>query len=179
MAMSDAGAAVARFDFTNGPMRRTYLTLYSACLVHRGDAHLETLPLATVASVRVSFERDARRLGWGIVLVVLAFLMFAVSAPLAGLAGRAASEVASGTTGVAAALGTLFRIVEAVARVLPGVAFAAALGGLALVALGWYGTTIFTLTFAGGERVFPSRGRTTMLLDFAESVSEKLMQLKR
>jgi hypothetical protein len=35
------------------------------------------------------------------------------------------------------------------------------------------------LTFAGGERVFPSRGRSTMLLDFAESVSEKLMQLKR
>ena len=128
-------------------MRRTYLTLYAACLVHRGDAHLETLPLATVASVRVSFERDARRLGWGIVLVVLALLMFAVSAPLAGLAGRAASEVASGTSGVAAALGTLFRIVEAVAHVLPGVAGAAVLGGLALVALGWYGTTIFTLTF--------------------------------
>jgi len=179
MAMSDAGAAVARFDFTNGPMRRTYLTLYSACLVHRGDAHLETLPLATVASVRVSFERDARRFGWGIVLVALALLMFAVSAPLAGLAGRAASEVASGTSGVAAALGTLFRIVEAVAHVLPGVGAAAVLGGLALVALGWYGTTILTLTFAGGERVFPSRGRTTMLLDFAESVSEKLMQLKR
>jgi hypothetical protein len=179
MVMSDAGAAVARFDFSNGPMRRTHLTLYAACLVHRGDAHLETLPLATVASVRVSFERDARRLGWGIALVVLALLMFAVSAPLAGLAGAAASEVASGTSGVAVALGTLFRIVEAVARVLPPLATVAALGGVALAALGWYGTTTFTLTFAGGERVFPSRGRTTMLLDFAESVSEKLMQLKR
>jgi hypothetical protein len=177
--MSDVGAAVARFDFINGPMRRTHLTLYSACLVHRGDSHLETLPLATVASVRISFERDSRRLGWGIALVVLALLMFAVSAPLATLAGGAASDVASGSSGVAAALGTLFRIVEAVARVLPGVAGAAALGGVALAALGWYGTTTFTLTFAGGERVFPSRGRSTMLLDFAESVSEKLMQLKR
>jgi hypothetical protein len=177
--MSDVGAAVARFDFTNGPMRRTYLTLYAACLVHRGDAHLETLPLATVASVRVAFERDARRLGWGIALVVLALLMFAVSGPLAGLAGAAASEVASGTSGVAVALGTLFRIVEAVARVLPPLGILAALGGAALAVMGWYGTTTFTLIFAGGERVFPSRGRTTMLLDFAESVSEKLLQLKR
>jgi hypothetical protein len=177
--VSDAGAAVARFDFTNGPMRATYLTLYSACLVHRGDSHLETLPLATVASVRVSFERDSRRLGWGIALLLLALLMFAISSPLAGLAGRGASELASGSNNVAAALGTLFRIVEAVAHVLPGIAAAAALGGVALAALGWYGTTIFTLTFAGGERVYPSRGRTTMLLDFAESVSEKLMQLQR
>jgi hypothetical protein len=177
--MSEAGAAVARFDFTNGAMRGTHLTLYSTCLVHRGDSHLETLPLATVASVRVSFERDSRRLGWGIALVVAAFVMFAVSAPLASLAGAAATEVASGNSGVAAALGTLFRIVEAVARVLPGVAGAAALGGVALVALGWFGTTTFTLSFAGGERVFPSRGRTAMLLDFAESVSEKLIQLKR
>lgn len=177
--MSEAGAAVARFDFTNGAIRGTHLTLYSTCLVHRGDSHLETLPLATVASVRVSFERDSRRLGWGIALIVAALLMFAVSAPLASLAGAAATEVASGTSGVAAALNTLFRIVEAVARALPGVAGAAALGGVALAALGWLGTTTFTLTFAGGERIFPSRGRTAMLLDFAESVSEKLIQLKR
>ncbi len=177
--MSEAGAAVARYDFTNGAMRGTHLTLYSSCLVHRGDAHLETLPLATVASVRVSFERDARRLGWGIALVVLALVMLVLSAPLAVLAGSAASDFASGSSGVAAALNTLFRIVEAVARVLPGVAGAAALGGVALAALGWFGTTVFTLTFAGGDRVFFSRGRSAMLLDFAETVSEKLMQLKR
>jgi hypothetical protein len=177
--MNDAGAAVARLDFANGPMRGTHLTLYTNCLVHRGDSHLETLPLSTVASVRVSFQRDARRLGWGIALGVLALLMFAVSAPLASVAGGAATDLASGSSGVAAALGTLFRIVEAVARVLPGLAAAAALGGVALAALGWFGTTTFALTFAGGDRVFPCRGRNAMLLDFAESVSEKLMQLKR
>jgi hypothetical protein len=179
VAVNDAGAAVARIDFTNGAMRGTHLTLYAACLVHRGDSHLETLPLTTVASVRVSFERDARRLGWGIALLLLALLMLAISGPLATLAGAAASELASGSSGVAAALLTLSRIVEAVARVLPGIAAAAAFAGAALAALGWLGSTTFTLTFAGGDREYRTRGRNSMLLDFAESVAEKLMQLKR
>ena len=179
MAINDAGAAVARIDFTNGSMRGTHLTLYAACLVHRGDSHLETLPLTTVASVRVSFERDARRLGWGIALVLVALLLVAVSGPLATAAGAAAGELASGSSGVAAALLTLSRIVEAVARILPGIAFAAALGGAALAVLGWLGSTTLSLTFAGGDREFRTRGRNSMLLDFAESVAEKLMQMKR
>ena len=179
MAINDAGAAVARIDFTNGSMRGTHLTLYAACLVHRGDSHLETLPLTTVASVRVSFERDARRLGWGIALVVVALLLVAVSGPLATAAGAAAGELASGSSGVAAALLTLSRIVEAIARVLPGIAAAAALAGVALGGFGWLGSTTFKVTFAGGDREYRTRGRNSMLLDFAESVAEKLMQLKR
>jgi hypothetical protein len=112
-------------------------------------------------------------------MVILALLMLAISAPLANLAGTAAGELASGSSGVAAALLTLSRILEAVARVLPGIAIASALGGVALIVLGWLGSTTFALTFAGGDRVFRSRGRNATLLDFAESVSEKLMQLKR
>jgi hypothetical protein len=177
--INDAGAAVARIDFTHGAMRGTHLTLYAACLVHRGDSHLETVPLTTVASVRVSFERDARRLGWGIALVLVAVLMVAISGPLATGAAAAAGELASGSSGVAAALLTLSRIVEAVARMLPGMAVAAALAGAALAALGWLGSTTFKVTFAGGDREYRTRGRNSMLLDFAESVAEKLMQLKR
>jgi hypothetical protein len=179
MAIGDAGAAVARIDFTSGELRGTHLALYAACLVHRGDSHLETLPLSTVASVRIAFERDARRLGWGIALLFLALLMIAVSGPLGALAGAAAGELASGSSGVAAALLTLARIVQAVAHALPAVSAAAALGAVALVVLGWQGSTTLALVFAGGERVFRSRGRNRTLLDFAESVSEKLMQLKR
>jgi hypothetical protein len=177
--MSDAGAAVSRIDFLNGPLRGTHLTLYATCLVHRGDSHLETVPLATVAAVRVEFLRDHRRLGWGVALIVLALLLFAVSAPLTSLAEIAASDVSSGTSGVAMALHTLFRILEAIGHALPWLGAVAVLGGGTLATLGWLGGTTLGLTFAGGERVYPVRGRDTKLLDFAEQVSEKLMQLKR
>jgi hypothetical protein len=177
--MSEVGAAVMRFDFLTGAMRGTHLTLYASCLVHRGDSHLETLPLAMLASARVSFERDAQRLGWGLALVVLALVLFGIAGPLVAVAGAAAGDVASGTSGVALALQVLFRIVESVARLLPLLGTAAILGGAVLAALGWLGTTTMTLTFAGGERVYPVRGRNTMLLDFSETLCEKLMLVKR
>ena len=177
--MSEAGAAVARIDFPNGPLRGSHLTLYATCLVHRGDSHLETVPLATVASVRVEFLRDRRRLGWGVALIVLALLLFAVAGPLTSMASLAAGDVASGTSGVAIALHTLFQILEAIGHALPWLGAVAVLGGGALATFGWLGGTTLGLTFAGGERAYPVQGRNTTLLDFAEQVSEKLMQLKR
>ena len=65
----------------------------------------------------------------------------------------------------------LFRVIEALANALPVAALAAVLGGGALAAFGWLGSTVLTLTFAGAERVYPVRGRNTRLLDFAEAVS--------
>lgn len=177
--MSDAGAAVARFDFASGPMRGSHLTLYTTCLVHRGASRLETLPLVTVAAVSVAFVRDFRRLGWGIALVFLALLLFVVSGPLISISAVAAGDVAAGTSGVAVALHALFRILEAIGHALPALGGVAAIGGGALGVLGWLGGTTLILTFAGGDRVYAVNGRNTMLLDFAETVSEKLMQVKR
>jgi hypothetical protein len=175
-----ASAAITRFDFTNGEQRGSHLTLYAGCLVHRGDSHLETLPLATIASVRVSYERSGSLMGWGLTLLLAAIVMLLAAAPLAGLAGAAAADLASaGNHGVARSLYNLFRIVEGLANALPVGALAAVLGGGALAAFGWFGNTILTLTFAGTERVFPVRGRDTRLLDFSEAVSERLMQVKR
>jgi hypothetical protein len=174
MAVSEAGAAVARYDFSSGAMRGSHLTLYATCLVHRGDFHLETLPLASFASVRVAFERDTRRIGWGIAWIVVALVFFVASAPLVGVSLALAGEVASGTTGLAVALQTFLRFLEAVARALPFIAALAALGGGALIALGWLGTTTLTLAFAGGSREYPVRGRDTTLLDFAEALSERV-----
>jgi hypothetical protein len=181
MALSDAGAgaAVARFDFTSGEARGTHLTLYVNCLVHRGEARLETLPLATMASVAVSFERDMRRLGWGVALLVIALIVYAISGPLAELASAAGGEVAGGTNGVAGALHALFRFLEAIARLLPVPAVLLAIAGVASAAFGWLGWTTLRLAFAGGERSYPVRGRNAALLDFAESVSEKVMVLGR
>ena len=80
---------------------------------------------------------------------------------------------------MAAALHGFFRILEAVAKALPFLAALMGLGGGALAALGWLGRTALTLTFAGGERVYPVRGRNTRLLDFAEAVVDRLMLLRR
>jgi len=177
---NDAGAALTRFDFTNGEQRGSHLTLHPNCLVHRGDAHLETLPLATITSVRVSFQRGAPLMGWGTTLLLAAIVMLIAAGPLAGMAAAAAAELATaGNPGVARSLHSLFRVLEALAHALPIAALVAVLAGGALGVLGWVGSTVLTLTFAGAQRVFPVRGRNTRLLDFSEAVSERLMQVKR
>jgi len=178
--MSEQGAAIARFDFANGPLRGSHLLLYQGCLVHRGGYALETLALATIASVRVAFERDGRRLGWGIAFLLVALVFFSVSAPLAALAGEAASQMAAvGTQAVARALLALFRALQAAAELLPPLAALIAAGGAALAALGWVGGTKLVITFAGYERDYPVRGRDKALLDFAELLAEQLVALKR
>jgi sugar phosphate permease len=177
---TDAGPAITRYDFTRGALRGTHFTLYASCLVHRGENHLETLPLAAIASLRVAYERDARRLGWGVALLVVALVLFAVSGPLAEFAGTASAEVAAaGASGVARALQGLFRFLFAVANALPFAGVGIALAGVALGVVGWLGNTTLVLDFAGSERVYPVRGRNPGLLDFSEAVCERLMSLKR
>ena len=71
--------ALVRFDFTSGALRGSQLMLYPRCLVHRSDSHLETMPLARVTALKVSFEREPRRLGWGVALVIAALLLLAAN----------------------------------------------------------------------------------------------------
>jgi hypothetical protein len=178
--MNEAGPAITRFAFPNGTLRGTHLTLYPTCLVHRSDTQLETLPLAGVTAVRVAFQRDARKLGWGVALVLVALLLLAISGPIGGFASGAAGEMAAaGAQGVTRALHGFFRFLEALASLLPVVALACVIGGGALCALGWIGSTTLLVSLPGSQRVYPARGRDTMLLDFAEAVSERLMLLKR
>jgi len=177
--VSEPGPVVTRFAFANGELRGTHLTLYPTCLIHRGEHHLETLPLAAMSAVSVAFRRDTRKLGWGIVLVVLALLLLAITGPIGAFASGAAGDMASaGAQGVAGALHGFFRLLEALASLLPVVALGCVLGGAALCALGWVGTTTLLVGLPGTERVYPVRGRDTLLLDFAEALSERLT-LKR
>jgi hypothetical protein len=177
---ADAGSAVTRFDFASGPLRGSYLALYPTCLVHRSEWQFETLPLAAVGSVRVAFERNLRHIGWGAGLIVIALVLLAIASPLGGVAAGAAEEVAAaGNQGVARGLLAFFHFLGAVASLLPALALACALGAAALIALGWIGATILTLSLAGSERVFPARGRNTQLLEFSELLSERLMSLGR
>ena len=177
---SEAPAALTRFEFTSGLHRGSHLALYPRCLVHRSASQLETVPLAAIASLRVAFLRDARRLRWGAALVVLALLLLAVAGPLGSLAAESANDMASGgAQGVARALYGLFHFLEGVASLMPAAALACALGGAALAVYGWRGTTTLTLGLGGAERSYRVRGRDTLLLDFAESVSERLASLAR
>jgi hypothetical protein len=177
---SDPGPAITRYDFTSGALRGTHFTLYATCLTHRGENHLETLPLAGIASLRVAYEHDARRIGWGVVLLLVALVIYALSAPLAGLATTGAEEMAkTDGHGVARALQALFNFLYGVAKTMPFVALACALGGVALGVFGWIGSTTLVLDLAGSERAYPVRGRNPSLLDFSEAVCERLMSLKR
>jgi hypothetical protein len=171
--------ALSRFDFTTGSNRGSQLMLYPRCLVHRSDSQIETVPLARVTAIRVSFKRDARRLGWGIVGVVVALLLLAISGPLGAFAHGAAQEMAANGQGVARALYGLFRVVELFAAVLPAIALAGAVGGAMLAVLGWRGSTTLTLTLSGAERAYSVRGRDPRLLDFAEMAAERLMAAAR
>lgn len=177
---SDAGPAISRYDFTGGPLRGSHFTLYANCLVHRGASQLETLPLGGIASLRVAYQRDTRKFGWGLLLLLVALLVFAVSGPLAELAGGASAEMAAaGNHGVARALYALFRSLWAFANALPFVAFATALAGIALAVFGWLGSTTLVLDLAGSQRRYAVRGRNPGLLDFSEAVCERLMSSKQ
>ena len=169
--------ALARFDFTNGAYRGSQLILYPRCLVHRSDAQLETVPLARVMAIKVSFTRDVGRLGWGIACVLGALLLLALSTPLGSFAHGAAQEMAA--NGVARALYSLLRFTEMVAAVLPAVALAGAIGGAMLAVRGWRGSTTLTLSLGGAEREYGARGHDKLLLDFAEMAAERLMAAAR
>jgi len=175
----DAQTPLIRFDFRSGLQRGSQLMLYPRYLVHRSDSHVETVPFARVTALRVAFERDARRVGWGVALVIVALLLLAVAAPIGSLALAAAQEMMGSTQGVARALYSLFRFIEGVAAVLPAIALGIALGGAALGVLGWRGSTTLTLVLGGGERAYSVAGRDTLLLDFAEMAAERLMATAR
>jgi len=178
--VSETGPAITRFAFANGALRGTHLTLHPTCLVHRSDTHLETLPLAGMTAVRVAFERDTRKLGWGVGLVLAALLMLTIAGPVGSFASGAANDMASaGSQGVPKAMYAFFRLLEALASLLPVLALACVIGGGALCALGWMGGTSLVVSLPGSERVYPARGRDTMLLEFAEALSERLTLPRR
>lgn len=157
-------------------LRGTDLSLHADCLVARGGHEVETVPLARVAAVRVAFERDPRRLGWGIALVVAAAVLFLLAAPLGRLAGDAAAEMSTaGSHGVARALEMLFHALEALAAALPFLALGCAAGGGMLGALGWRGDTVLTLTLPGAERVYSVRGLSSQLMEFGEFLTERVL----
>jgi hypothetical protein len=180
MTTSEPGASVATYTFASGELRGTQLTLYPTSLVHRSANAVETIPLAALTAVSVAFRRNERRLVWGVGLIVLALLFLVIAGPLGRFASGAAGEMATaGGQGVAGVLLAFFRVLEALASALPVIALACVVGGAALGALGWMGGTLLLVSLPGSERVYSSRGRDTLLLDFAEALGQRLTLARR
>lgn len=168
---------IASYLFATGPLRGTQLALFAARLQHQGAGYMESIALSAVSAVRVGYERDVGRIAWGVVLFVLAALLFAVSGPLSGAAAEAAAEI-NGAHAVAKLLrGTLLAL-GAVASVLPAAGVACLLGGGALAAFGWIGTTTIVLSLTASDRAYAVRGQNRPLVDFAELLAERVAQQK-
>ena len=175
----DAQTPLLRFDFTNGLQRGSQFMLYPRYLVHRSGSHVETVLFSRITALKVAFERDPRRLGWGVALVVVALILLAIAGPIGSVAQSWAQDLNQSGAGVARALYSLFRFMEGLAAALPAIALLVALIGAALGVLGWRGATTLTLVLGGAERAYSVRGRDTLLLDFAEMAAERLMATAR
>lgn len=171
---------IAGYDIASGSQRGARYTLYASHLtLHGGDAH-ETVPLAHLAAVRVAFERDARKLNWGIALAALALVLVTVSGPLQSWMAELAAKVAAGggRESLESALIAAFTALGALARMMVPAALLLFAGAGALLFFFWLGRTLLTLSFAATERVCAVRGRDRALFDFAELLAEQLAARK-
>lgn len=164
---------IASFHFQSGPLRGTQLSLFATRLLHHGTGQMESVALAAVAAVSVGYARDSRRMGWGAALIVLALMLVLVSGPLAGLAAEAAAEVNGGNAVAHLLRGTLLAM-GGFASMLPAAGIGCLLGGAALAAFGWIGTTTLALSLPATERIYGVRGQNRLLVDFAELVAERV-----
>lgn len=168
---------IATYPFLTGPLRGTQLALYASRVLHQGAEQMESIALSAVAAVGVGYERDFRRIGWGVALVLLAMLLLLLGGPLSGAAAEAAAEI-NGTHSVAKLLRGTLLFLGALASMLPAAGVGALLGGGALAAFGWIGTTTLVLSLPVAERAFPVRGHNRTLVDFAELLAERVAQQK-
>jgi len=167
---------LAEFELASGAQRGSRLTLFANRLVlHGGDA-METVPLAQLASVRVAFERDVRKLNWAIVLLVAALVLAMLSGPLQTGAAELVAGVKeqAGRESLDAVLISSFSALGALARLFTPMAAALTALAAALLVLFWLGRTTLALSFAATEREYSVRGRNQLLFQFTETVAEQL-----
>lgn len=162
----------AEFELKDG----SRLTLYSNRVLHEGAGTLEIVPLGRLASVRVAFERDPRKLKWAVALLLVALVLALLAGPLQGWIGAAAAKVTEGARreSLDAVLLAAFGALDGLARLMPAVALVLAAVAAALVVFFWLGLTTLTLCFGAVERAYAVRGRSRLLVEFAETVAARL-----
>ncbi len=170
----NADASLVEIEIRGG----TRLTLFANRLVLAGGNATEIISLAHLASVRVAFERDARKLNWAIALLVLALVFAMMSGPLQTwmLELSAKVEASAGRESLEAVLVAAFGALAQFARLLFPLALLLAAGAAGLLVLFWLGSTTLTFAFAATERACAVRGRNPQLADFAHLVGERLAE---
>ena len=167
---------VTEYEVRGGTHRGTRLVLYGDRLVLQSQSAMEVLPLARLASLRIAFERNPARLTWAIVLIVVALLLWAVAGPLQEWSNSAVARVGDSARRESfdAVMVTVFAVIGGVARALPLIAGALAVGAAALAVLYWLGRTTLTLTYAAPEREVSVLGRDQHLAHFADELAVQL-----
>ena len=172
---------IADYHFQRGALRGTQFTLFESRLLHIGTDCTESTVLDAIGSVRIAFERDARRIGWGAALGAIALVVFALAGPLDALAGRGLSEISAQIARDGAQASALAHFIESALEVLkfftglmPLAALALLACGVALAVLGWIGYTSLALVLPSAEREYRVPGRDRLLLDFAENLAESV-----
>ena len=84
--MTETGPAITRYAFTSGVLRGTHLTLIPPASCTAATTTSRRCRSRGITAVRVAFQRDTRKLGWGIGLVVIALLLLAIAGPLGSFA---------------------------------------------------------------------------------------------
>ncbi len=170
-------APLATFEFRRGELAGSHLSLFGASLVHRGTEGFESIHLDRVAALGVAYERVARHINWGCVLLVLAAILFAAFWPLRMLVASMAGEVSVQTQG--GFLPAALRAFDLSVSLLPAASLGVAIRAVALLVLGWIGETVMRVVVAPEERVFATRGRDPLLCEFGESVSAQIAKRSR
>lgn len=175
-----ADQSQAEYEVTSGALSGSRFTLYANRLLIQGADAVEMVPLAQLASVRVAFERDARKLNWAVALLAVALVFALASGPLRAwmmeLAGKFAAG--AGRESLEAVLLGTFSVLAQLARLLFPIALMLAAAAVALLVFFWLGQTRLTLAFAATERVCAVRGRDLRLFDFADALHERLAARK-
>jgi len=154
----------------------THLTLYANRLVQEGGDSMETVPLTQLAAVRVAFQRDARKLGWAIALLIVALVLALISGPLQRwIAGAAARfNEPPRPESLESLLHGVLNVLGGFAKLLPMLSATLVIGAVALLALFWFGKTVLSLVFGATERSYAVHGRNPHLAEFAQAVADQL-----
>lgn len=177
---------MAQYLFERGALRGTELMLFEARFVHLGPDFSESTALDAIASVRISFERASRRIGWGIALGIAAIAVFGLAGPSGTQIGRALADVSAQiarepaqASPVAQFLESALRALEFLVALMPGVALGLFVWGAALAATGWIGYTTLVIALPSTEREFVVPGRDRAFIAFAEDLAEAIADRMR
>ncbi len=165
-------ASLATLEFRRGDLAGSHLSLFGACLIHRGADSFETIHLDRIGALQVAFERNAGRIAWGGALVFSAVLLVWAYMPMRMVVAAMAGEVSPQVAGTF--LPVALRAVAFCVSLLPFASLALAAWGATWLVQGWIGETVIRVAVGSGERAFACRGRDPLLFEFAESVSAQI-----